>query len=460
MHERHEKASKRSCLFLLLLIFVVLPFSVLALGLLLWFGRESSGNRQLKSRIATLKKKGYPVDDATVETFYKDRTDPTHTNAWLEILTTINGSDFGTSTKGVPILGVSNELPTDLDAVWPEEQVARDFLERWKPLSSETLRLSIDATSVRFPIVFDSFNSIDMKRIQGLRQIARLLNLQGYVAMRDGNSAGVRDAVAGLLGLSRVNAGEPMVVSHLVSLAIDGMAIGVLKDAIQFDVLSETDLLFLLPRVLTLTDIGKDWDTAFAGERALALPLFTDRKRARSAEVMLPFSNSRDAIFYIELIDAMLEEQADDLAEFKAKLKAVENNLGSKVRASWLSQLDSIMTMQTAPAVTAGGDAFIRRALQHRIAATAIGLRLHERRHGRFPGALKELADLPLNLDQVSPSKKQSFGYRLEGKNAKVWGGSFRDAFDIPPVPRVIEPNSTEADSTGAVFWTWELRVE
>ena len=62
MLPHNDKAAKRSCLILSILIFVVLPFSLIALGLLLWFGRESFGRSQLKARIASLAKQGYPVD--------------------------------------------------------------------------------------------------------------------------------------------------------------------------------------------------------------------------------------------------------------------------------------------------------------------------------------------------------------------------------------------------------------
>lgn len=457
MTSRQGNSSKRSCLFLLLLVFVVLPILVLSLGLLLWFGRESSGNSRLKARIATLSKQGYPVDDATAEAFYKDRTDPTNTDAWMEVLATVNGDEFGTSTNGVPILGLTDEPPHGPNTDWPDEQIARDFLGKWTSLGLSTLRLSMDAQPVRFPIVFDSFNSIDMKRLQGMRNIGRLLNLQGYVASRDGNSAGVRDAVGGLLGLSRVVAGEPMLVSHLVSIAIDGTAIGVLKDAIQFDVLNEEDLQFLLPRVLALSTIGKDWETAFAGERALALPLFGDRKKAKAAGTILVISNSRDAILYIDFIDELLEEPSDDLSAFEVRLKAVQNSLMQKVSANWLARIDSMMTSQTTPVVTSCGSAFIRRALQHRLAALAIGLRLYEKRHGGLPSELMELTHLPFNLEQVSPSKNQSFGYRRAATTAKLWGGNVNDAFAIPPEPPFLDQDSLGNDPNGIGFWTWEL---
>ena len=100
MLPHNDKAAKRSCLILSILIFVVLPFSLIALGLLLWFGRESFGRSQLKARIASLAKQGYPVDNASVESQYQDRADPTHTDAWLAVLNTISSADFKASSKG------------------------------------------------------------------------------------------------------------------------------------------------------------------------------------------------------------------------------------------------------------------------------------------------------------------------------------------------------------------------
>ena len=152
MNKNPERASKRSCLLIALVLFIGIPISLIALGLLLWFGREAFGSRELKSRIAKVTRQGFPVDNATVETFYKDRTDPANTNAWLAVIGTINSAEFAASGNRVPLVGAAGgELPTELDSVWQEEQIARDFLLKWKPLISEISRLSIDAKPVRFP---------------------------------------------------------------------------------------------------------------------------------------------------------------------------------------------------------------------------------------------------------------------------------------------------------------------
>lgn len=455
MVPNNEKASKRGCLILSILIFVVLPFSLLALGLLLWYGRESSGRSRLKARIDSLSKQGDPVDNSSVESYYKNRTSPENTDAWLAVLNTISSADFKASTKGVPYIGIDVELPVLTSDGWEEEEVSLAFLERWKSLHAEVLRLSIDAKPVRFPIVFDSFATL-LPQTQNSRDVARVLQLQGRVGLRARDSAVVRDAIDGLLGLSRVNAGEPFLVSQLVSMAIDGVAIGLLKDAIQHDALSESDLLVLLPKVLASTTIGKEWQTTIAGERGTALPVFIDPNKAKAMGVMSLPGRSRDAIFFIELMQEVSEIPTEDFVEFQSKLAEIESKL-KKANQSWFSKYDNFLTLQITPACNAAGEAFIRRALQHRIAALAIGIRLYEDRKGKLPASLNDLSELPMDLKALAPTKDRSFGYRRDGNNAKLWGGTFQDAVHIPTEPPAIVAG--EPDNSGKEFWLWEFRA-
>ncbi len=454
MLPHNDKAAKRSCLILSILIFVVLPFSMIALGLLLWFGRESFGRSQLKARIASLAKQGYPVDNASVESQYRDRADPTHTNAWLDLLNTVTSPDFNASSKGIPYLGIDVETPILKTDDWEEEEVTHAFLEKWKSLHAEVLRLSVDAKPVRFPIVFKSFATL-LPETHNVRQLARLLQLHGRVGLRARDSAKVRDAIDGLLGQSRVNADEPFLVSQLVSMAIDGIAIGLLKDAIQHDALSESDLLVLLPKVLASTTIGKEWQTAIAGERGTALLYFQDPKEAQLLDVRSFPARSRDGLFYIELTQEVAEIPTEDIVEFKTKLADIESKLKAKAAESWLSRFDTILTLQITPAFSAAGDAFIRRALQHRIAALAIGIRIYEDRHGKFPKSLDDLSALPMDVKQLMPTINRTFGYRLDGENARLWGGTYQDAFSIPDEPPSIIAG--EPDNTGKAFWNWEF---
>lgn len=144
------------------------------------------------------------------------------------------------------------------------------------------------------------------------------------------------------------------------------------------------------------------------------------------------------------------------VVEFKTKLADIESKLKAKAAESWLSRFDTILTLQITPAFNAAGDAFIRRALQHRIAALAIGIRIYEDRHGKFPKSLNDLSVLPMDVKQLMPTKDRTFGYRLESKNARLWGGTHQHMFSIPDEPPTIAAG--EQDFDGKAFWTWEFR--
>lgn len=344
MHTQNEKASKRSCLFLSILVFLVLPFSFIVLGLMLWVGRESAGNRLLAARKATITKQGLPIDDASMDQFFKDRTDPTNAAAWQGILATMKTEDFKTSLKGVAILTDVVEERIVPDHEWKEEAASLAFLEKWKTLRTEVVQLSIDAKPVRFPTIFDSFSTL-LNEVQELRQVAKLLELQGRVGLRARNSTIVRENVNALLGLSQVPTGYPDLVSQLVAIAIDGIAIGLLKDALEYDVLDEADLQKLLPKILSAVKLNGDWKATVAGERGLTLPIFTDPEKAKAIGITSVPSRARDALLYLDLTDEVLEIPVENLAELKAKLHDFELKFDETAKAGLLAQFDSILSL-------------------------------------------------------------------------------------------------------------------
>ena len=297
-----------------------------------------------------------------------------------------------------------------------------------------------------------------LTEVQELWQVAPLLELDGRVGLRARNSTVVRENVDALLGLSQVPTGYPIVVSQLVAIAMDHMAIGLLKDAIEYDVLNEADLQLLLPKVLSAVNMSDDWKATISGERGSALPIFTDPTKARALGVPFIPGRSRDALRYLDISDEVMETPVENLAEFKAKLNDLELKVEKTAKANLLAQFDSIMTMQTLPSWRAAGDAFIRRALQHRIAAIAMGLRLYEDRHASLPNSLEALSEIPLDVKRLAPTNNTSFGYRKHGGNVQLWGGSYNDPLTIAVDPHAAQTENEENFAKySRAFWLWEL---
>ncbi|MEZ6137808.1 MAG: hypothetical protein R3C53_23215 [Pirellulaceae bacterium] len=346
------------------------------------------------------------------------------------------------------------------DTEWEQAAATRVFLNRWNELHQSIQQLSLDqldeqAQPVRFPIEFDSINTL-LPNTQEMRSAARMLSLHGQVAVLDGNSTQVRLDVEALLGCSKALHGEPILVSQLVSIAIDSMGVELLKRALEQDVLEERDLMLLLPHVLAKTGIGPEYRVALHGEIAMMLPVFDNPGMAgEEGATRLP-ARGNDMLHYLEHMESVLAaDESGDLGEFMADLQASEANLEKLFDAGPIVAFDSILTGLLAPATAASGQAFVRSTL-HRMAAICIGIRLYEKKHARLPTSLAELVDVGVDATQLTAPSNQSFGFSVDAEqNALVWGYDIRTESAVPPVPPTLDPGEPDLDTKR--LYRWEL---
>jgi hypothetical protein len=202
------------------------------------------------------------------------------------------------------------------------------------------------------------------------------------------------------------------------------------------------------------TSIGSGWESAMFGERAMMLPIFRDPKLAQGEVPNIP-GRSRDALYYLDFMDRALQAPADDIDEFRLQLADYEAEVSQLAQSNWLIRFDSLVTQMMTGAFSTAGDAFVRKALQHRMAALAIGIRLYEDRHGRQPTNLDELAEIPLDVTQLVPPGGQAFGYRVIDGKAILWGFDLRTASAVPADPPTADDD--EIDDYNRELWTWEL---
>lgn len=286
--------------------------------------------------------------------------------------------------------------------------------------------------------------------------------LSGRLAVYDRDSDATRRNIEALLGTAKALEGEPILVSQLVRLAIDGMAIELLKLAIEQDVLAENDLLDLLPALLPGTEISSGWAIAQHGERAIMLGVFEEPQKFRDATggPRIPF-RSRDALHYLDFCDAVLSVPTDNLDKFRSGLSAEEARLQSLLQGGWFQQLDLIMTSMLVQAVSSTGGAFVRNAMQHRLASIAVAVRLAEKQAGEFPSALEQLGDDPVlqslgwSLSDLVPIGDQPFGYRREEQRTLLWGFSPREQESTPEQPPDLDPSQPDFESQS--MWLWSL---
>lgn len=453
-----QPRSRMGCWLLGALLFFGLPLLLLAVLVLTIVFRERTARQELLAQLAERQRQGLPNDNASLDSYYMQLTSEAKTAVWLSALAELRDQGFESAYADLKLEELYELGFPAPGAVWNEEAAIREFLEVWKGTHRQLQLLGIDqreqALPVRWPLEFQSFNTL-LEPIQEMRQAARLLQLKGRLAIYDRDSSGTRRSLVALLGTSEAVDGHPVLVASLVAIAIDGMAVALLKDALEHDVLDERDLAAILPMLQQRAAIGPAYRVAIEGEIGLAMPVFQDPSRLNEEMPFALPARSRDALTYLDHMQRIASLPTHDLIEFKRSLVVEEDKLQKLLSAGWVQQLDAIFTGLLAPAVGSVGNAFIRQSAQHRIASLAIGIRLYEKREGKLPAALSDLAAVGVDFNEYMPPAEQPFGYALEEQGAVLWGADFQSEEPIPSQPPAMDPGEPQAWL--AEFWSWRF---
>ena len=459
--------SSRGCLLYGVGFFFGIPLLLLLVGFLIIAGRERSSKRKVVQHIEKIVAQRLPVDNQSMLSFTNSLTSKEDTKEWIAVLGELTSEEFGKSVTGVqhfdPAATEEMDVPEPGKA-WANEKVTRDFLDKWSDLRGRISRLSMKqlepgSKPVRFITNFDSINTL-LPHTQNMRSAARMLMLNGQVAVIDRNSARTRMSIEALFGCSRTVAGEPILVSQLVRVAIEGMGVGLLRSALKHDVLSEKDLIALLPRILEGINVSPQWKIAMQGERGLILPLFENPELIDDVFRWLP-GRSTDTLHFLDLMEQVLSVPDGDFDQFRAGLEKIEQEFRLKNDGPLIQKFDSAITSMTTPAVSAAGSAYIREATQQRMAAIAIGIRLYEKRNGKMPASLDDLKSLELGELQLDPAALlppggKPFGYRVEENQVLLWGFDFNQGSSTPVEPPSVADGASNAAMNELWIWTLE----
>ncbi len=370
------------------------------------------------------------------------------------------GAIAGADEPGVG-LGSPSLVPDERGV---DEQTVRRFLANWSELHDRIWRLSMkqlepNAKGVRFIEQFDSVNTL-LPQTQNMREAARLLSLRGQLALYDRDSGQARKSIEALMGCSKTLSGEPIVVSQLVTTAIESLALELLKTGLEYDVFEEADLVALLPLFRSAIHICPEWKMAVQGERAMALTVFADPGKAGSGNVRLP-ARSRDALHYLDHMQRILAIPDDDFDRYLTQLETEEQVINDLAHGGLLTSFDTMLTSLMSPASGAIGSVFVRRAVQNRMLVLCIAARIYQQRNGSWPASLDDLKTLQFDgmvIDpaELLPAGGKPFGYKVEERRVVLWGGNPRLDAATPLEPLSVTEGDPNAEENK--IWIWTMR--
>lgn len=427
-----------------------------------WFARRSNAFGELAEKRDEIRARGLPIDDESMEAYRYQLMGHEKSDRWMNVLEQLDSEQFQASCTGIPVIGVSED---DVGFVpgqpYKYDADVSEFLESWKDLREEIHEIAEGTDSTWTEVKMDSFNT-EIPYVQPSRAAARLLVLEFEDAVRRDDSEQAFQSLMALIGVSRAFEEDPILITQLVHIALSGVAVQKIKQAVELDLLDENQLQTILDQLKTFDDFGSKYRMAIAGERAMSQPVFDDISSLSEDELGIPFGFRQrpiDALASLDLISRAESIPTDDLTGFLTAVQELTDQINDEMeRAGPLRKFETVLTGLVTPAFSAFGEAVARSAMEMRIAKIGIGIRLFEKSKGRLPPSLDELTDddATVELGPIDPIGYKPFGFRVIDGDVEVWGFRPMDATDVTPDEPPEFEDFPEADDY-MKYWYWKL---
>lgn len=444
---------RRFRIFVLNPLLVLLAFCGVTIG---WMSsRNNSAQIQVNQRRAQILSQGLPVDNATLAQYHDGLSTTQELDAWLQLITDLQSDEFKLATKDFYPWKAESSAPNP-DEVWPEHLEVMKFLDEQNKLLRTAQNLARADVKRRMPVTMDGINT-DLKWANSVRQVARLFQLQSAEAIYRKDSAETCDAILDLLGCARSVEGQPMIVSQLIAIAIESIAIEELQRAIELNILNAEDAQRLLARLQARTPWHTLWRVGINSERGALLPAF-EHPRAYLGNERNPFINmpwrARDQLEFLTITETMLSLPINNLDDFRNECRKQNSEIENKLRhPSLTASFDNAITGYLLPAYGAYGEAIVQREMRFRLAELAIGVRLYQHKTGKLPVALDDLKEVGVDPTKLKPPGGKPFGFRKLEASVALWGFQSRNTESTPDDP----PSLSEGNHQWDRMWSWQL---
>jgi hypothetical protein len=422
-----------------LLSFVLIPLFLILLFIGMIAVRESFNRAELNRKLNELAAAGKPIDDKSLDIYYRSLADSEHATEWMNLFEVVNSKEFLANAKGIPVFDPDAAKPTNPEILFEEPERVRAFLQSTAELRDRIRVQSLEAKPVQFPIKFASVGTL-LPQTNSIRHVARLIFVEGEFAIHENDSQGLAESINTLYGISLVCSEEPFLVSKLVCNAVEWMYIDLVRKAVEVDVLRTEEIEELLEKFAKQSSISSSWRSAVIGERAAILAVFQNPQmlpiitNAEPMEMPMLPARSADALFALELFQRAEEANPENPEQFRAELNAIDEKLRDVAGGSVFGRLDSLITTLALPAMNSAGQAILRQSHARQFASIGLAIRLYEDMYGNFPTELQKLNVLE-SFKANKTVDLSLFGYRLESEDAVLWGCDYRVSSVPPPNP-------------------------
>jgi hypothetical protein len=358
------------------------------------------------------------------------------------------------------------------------EQLGDDLKLNGKAL--DDLRAIVRSPVLRYPLTYRGLSTM-LPHLAKAKNGAQHLSMSALYNVHEGRIDKAVDDIEAMVLLSRVCADEPILISQLVRMAVVSMAVQTSWELLQADGLADGQLA-RLQRILEI-DLTGGMAQALRGERVMArdairmlrsdqlkfndlvddLTALEDGGEPAGVVEKLPYDDEiRGAIRYTVILPMWrfvwsYEDERHALEEVERMLEALEQGRTQQSAGPVKAARDTIQRKKREDAAYKSWSYWATRLffaapaqgqtrafhgqVRLEMARTALALKRHQLRHGKYPAALEELVPECLAKHPVDWMNGQKLLYRVEGDSFVLWSVG-ENGIDDGGRPNEAEPRS------------------
>lgn len=381
-----------------------------------------SARQRVRAELQRVRAAGEPITPKDLDAFYQDPPAGRDTTGlWLRAIQSFDSPEFAADVKELPFVGEANEELPPLDEPWAKQPAAEALLAKYRESLETMHRAAERGGSARYPVSIDHGYEIMLYHLQRLRGGARLLQLESEVRARRQDRGGSIESIAAIHVAARSLENEPILISQLVRLALDGIARGQLQRRLS-DTSFTDDELSAIDRHLAACDYSEILARGLVGERVCGLMAFDDPKSLGdpTPPAISALFRSSDQALYLQMTRKMMSAShfegprlREAAADMEAELKQLAHEPGG-----WLRLPISAITL---PSFNVAVIAIQRGVAGRDMARVAVAIERFRLRHGDPPKTLDDLVPEFLSEVPLDPFDGKPLRYRVEGNEYRVY---------------------------------------
>lgn len=394
---------------------VAVPLCGLLFAVGIWYWRTMT----VEARLDELRAQGLPVAADEVNDFYvvPDGVADT-TEIWIAAIDAIEAADLEKRGSTLPLIG--SKGPTAIPPAaeeWPELEASRALLDELEAELNSVYRAAEAGGQVRFPVDFSAGYNTLLPYIQESRGVARLLVLDAHVRARDGDHARAHQDVQAVFRLSQAMSGEPLLISHLVRLAIFSVGCDAVEELLPHCQWSDVQWESLQSTIQSAS-LKDELRNALRGERALCIT-------GVRTTALAPFRTA-NVMELLDLFEIAIDGTEGPWNDALARQRELKVRVGA-LSGSSLLRLKYMGVLMLFPALEQCTIAGARAEARLRCTVAAIAAHRYRLVHGRLPESLTDIESRFFGSGSsqsdrlVDPFSGKPLHYKIEEARAVIY---------------------------------------